>query len=251
MWGESPFDRQERIRGFDQKAVEKAFVWIFGVNGLGRTLAELLVRKGYARIGLCDPDEVELTNLHRTLWSHTAIGKMKVIQALKELSEIAPSRSEILAYVGTLEEVIVVDAFLENVSACLVGIDNDRGRAVAAKALRQKGIPAVFYSLSPDTYTYEVFVQDKDGPCWACLHPERFLEGIQTFKPAQCPKVPSIADTCFMAIGLCSYALDSLVMGRFREWNFRQGHLHGQIPESIKEIGKRPDCPACGCGGKK
>src|SRR3954470_14760166 len=67
-WGENWSDRQERIHGFDQTAVRDAFVWLFGCNGLGRTTAEFLVRKGYGGIGLCDPDTVELSNLHRTLW---------------------------------------------------------------------------------------------------------------------------------------------------------------------------------------
>jgi molybdopterin/thiamine biosynthesis adenylyltransferase len=249
VWGESPFDRQQRVKGFRQDKLREASVWLFGVNGLGRTLAEVLVRKGYGCIGLADDDEVELTNLHRTFWRHEAVGEPKVIQAIVELSKIALTRVEILGYYGRLEDVVASPDLIDGVSACLIGIDNDRGRAVAALELYQKRIPAIFYSLSSDTYTYEVFIQQPGGPCWACLYPERYEQGIKERVPAACPKIPSIADPCLVAVGLTSYALDSLLMDRPRYWNHRKGHLHGEIPETVRLAERFVDCPICGNGG--
>jgi len=244
LWDESWSDRQERIAGFDQQAVADAFVWVFGCNGLGRTLAEFLVRKGYGRVGICDDDIVEVTNLNRTLWRHEAVGKFKAVQALEELAEIAPSRTELIAYVGKLQEV-VASPLINGASACLIGIDNDRGRAEAAKALWSLKIPATFYSISADTFTYEVFIQEAAGPCWACLYPERYKDGLENLVGNPCSKTPSVADPCLAAIGLCSYALDSLLIGRPRYWNFRQGHLHGEIPETIKQVPKSFFCDLC------
>jgi len=220
-------------------------VWIFGCNGLGRTTAEFVIRKGYGRVGLCDPDTVETSNLHRTLWRHDAVGEFKVIQAITELCEVAPGKTELLGYVGTLEETFS-DGLVSGATACIVGIDNDSGRAHAATELLKAEIPGIFFALSKDTYTYEVFVQQPGGPCWACAHPDRYVQGISYFETTACPKVPSIADPCLVAVGLCSYALDSLIMNRPRSWNFRQGHLHGELPERIQRLERRSDCPLCG-----
>src|SRR5437762_1319343 len=72
------------------------------------------------------------------------------------------------------------------------------------------------------------------------------FKGWPISKKTACPKVPSIADPCLVAVGLCTYALDSLVMNRPRNWNFRQGHLHGELPERILHLDRRTDCPLCG-----
>jgi len=178
------------------------------------------------------------------LWRHESIGKFKAVQALVELAEIAPSRTEIVAYVGKLQE-ILASSLIKGASACLIGIDNDRGRAQGAKALRELKIPAIFYSISADTFTYEVFVQELSGPCWACANPERYKEGIEHFAINPCSRTPGVSDPLLVAAGLCSYALDSLVMRRPRYWNFRHGHLHGELPETAKRISRDPACSLC------
>lgn len=172
------------------------------------------------------------------------MGKFKAIQALEELAETAPSRTELVAYIGKLEEVLS-SPLIEGASACLIGIDNDHGRAQAARTLRELKIPAIFYSISADTFTYEVFVQDVTDPCWACLYPARYKEGLENLVFNPCSKTPSVADPCLEAVGLCSYALDSLLMRRPRYWNYRQGHLHGEIRETVLGILPSSGCSLC------
>jgi len=249
LWHERWSDRQERIAGFDQQKIRDAFIWIFGVNGLGRTTAEIVVRKGYGKVGLCDPDIVEVSNLHRTLWHWKAIGEFKSVRAVTELAEVAPDRTEILGYVGTLEEVFI-EGLVSGATACIVGIDNDAGRAHAATEIHRLGIPGIFFALSADASVYEVIIQEAGKACWACIHPDRYIRGMEHFQKTACVKVGAVADVCFVAVGLCTYALDSLVMARPRFWNFRQGHLHGELPEQIKQIQPRPDCPLCGVNAR-
>ena len=245
LWAEERWsDRQERAMGFSQQAVEQARILVCGVNGLGRWMAEILVRKGYGSILLCDPDIVEITNLHRAPWSHSSVGEYKVVAALKELSELAPGPTELIAFIGTLQDVLASE-LAHKLSACLIGVDNDQARAHAAKTLRMLRTPAIFYSVSADTQVFEVFVQENGGPCWACLHPQRYLEGLDKFSLTACPKVAAIADPCIVAVGLCSYALDSLLMPRPRAWNFRQGHLHGELRETVARLQRNDDCPLC------
>jgi len=194
---------------------------------------------------LCDHDIVDITNLNRTFWRHDAVGEFKVTQAMKELAAIAPEQTEIRAFIGRLEEAFE-SGVINNATVCVVGIDNDAGRAFAARELRRRNIPGVFYALSKDTFTYEVFVQEPGKSCWACAHPDRYRAAFEESKQTACPKVPSIADPCLIAVGFCCYAIDSLVMNRPRSWNFRLGYLHGEIPESSLQLPRRPDCPLCG-----
>ena len=245
-WDEKWSDRQERIDGYDQTAVEQTSVWVFGCNGLGRTVAEVLTRKGYGRIGLCDPDVVELTNLNRTLWKPESIGEFKAMAAIRELCAVAPRPTEYIGFPGKLQEVLNRPELMTGISACLVGIDNDHGRALACRSLRRMGIPAVFYSLSPDTYSYEVFVQEPEGPCWACIHPDPYKTGLQGESRQGCPRTPAIADSCFIAVGYCCYALDSLIAARPRFWNLNRGYLHGEVAGRFERRTRSADCPCCG-----
>ena len=65
-------------------------ILIVGVGGLGVAAALAIARAQYvARIGLIDPDPVELTNLHRqVIYSACDIGRPKVEAAARHLREI-------------------------------------------------------------------------------------------------------------------------------------------------------------------
>lgn len=66
-------------------------VLIVGVGGLGTPAAYALARGGIARLGLVDPDPVELSNLARqVLYDMRDIGRSKVDAAARRLREIAP-----------------------------------------------------------------------------------------------------------------------------------------------------------------
>lgn len=63
-------------------------VLIVGVGGLGVPAAMAAVRAGVPRVGLIDPDPVELSNLHRqVIYGVSDIGTPKVIAAERRLSE--------------------------------------------------------------------------------------------------------------------------------------------------------------------
>jgi molybdopterin/thiamine biosynthesis adenylyltransferase len=71
-------------------------VLVVGIGGLGSIAAFDLAQCGIKTIGLMDPDNVELSNLHRQLlYTKDDIGYPKVIRAQKRLKNLFPSNNYI------------------------------------------------------------------------------------------------------------------------------------------------------------
>ncbi len=88
------FSRQimiEEIGKEGQTRINAASVLIIGLGGLGSPVATYLTGAGIGRIGLCDPDIVSESNLHRQIIYDTPfIGKRKTDCASKRLKELSP-----------------------------------------------------------------------------------------------------------------------------------------------------------------
>ena len=74
-----------------QKKIIKAKVLIVGMGGLGCPAAEYLTRAGVGSLGIIDPDDVDLSNIHRqSLFNSEDLKKSKVLAAKKKLKKINP-----------------------------------------------------------------------------------------------------------------------------------------------------------------
>ena len=72
-----------------QKKIIKAKVLIVGMGGLGCPAAEFLTRAGVGSLGIIDPDDVDLSNIHRqSLFNSEDLRKTKVLAAKKKLKKI-------------------------------------------------------------------------------------------------------------------------------------------------------------------
>ncbi len=73
-----------------QRRLSEASVLIVGLGGLGCPVALYLAGAGVGRIGLCDDDTVDLSNLHRQLlYDQSSIGQAKAFAAHKRLAAIS------------------------------------------------------------------------------------------------------------------------------------------------------------------
>ena len=83
-------------------------------------------------------------------------------------------------------------------------------------------------------------IQEPGQACFGCLQPHAINDDSY---PCD---LPGIIDINQVIAGFMVYALDTILMGRHREWNLRDVFLNGSVPETPAVIEKNPDCPLCG-----
>jgi molybdopterin/thiamine biosynthesis adenylyltransferase len=238
-------DRQGKIPGFDQEIFSKSRVLCVGAGGLISQIAPTLVRKGVGGIMLVDDDVVETSNLNRQRFYIKDVGRNKAVALAENLLPECIAETEICGRPFRLQEAIArgLDMWCD-VAIC--GVDNNSARVAASRYFRGKGIPVIFTAVSLDGDHGYVFVQERSGPCIACMFPDMIDDDR-----FPCPGTPAIADI-LQAIGsLAVYAVDTLLMNRQRIWNYRRISLSDGSLDGASLIPARKDCPICGLRGKE
>jgi molybdopterin/thiamine biosynthesis adenylyltransferase len=231
-------DRQKRISGFDQGIFSKSSVVCIGAGGINSQIAPALVRKGIGRITLVDDDVVEPSNLNRQRFYIKDVGENKAIALARNLQPECIVATEIHGCPFPLEEMVDHPDLTCDVAIC--GVDNNPARVLAGWYFRRKQIPVIFTAVSRDADHGYVFVQDKDGPCIACMFPD--MVNDDRFP---CPGTPAIADILQSMGSLAVYAVDTLVMNRPRTWNYRRLSLSDPNLDGGAMILQRDSCELC------
>jgi len=231
-------DRQRKIPGFDQEVLSRSSVLCIGAGGIISQIAPTLVRKGIGRITLLDPDIVEPSNLNRQRFYIKDVGNYKALALAANLQPECIAATEIGGVPFRLEEAIVRGIDLScDVSIC--GVDNNPARVAASQYFRAQGVPVIFTAVSGDGDHGYVFVQEKEGPCIACLFPDMADDDRYP-----CPGTPAIADILQAVGALAVYAVDTLLMKRPRYWNYRRISLPDGALDGTSVI---PAWQCCAC----
>jgi molybdopterin/thiamine biosynthesis adenylyltransferase len=232
-------DRQRKIPGFSQEVFSNSRVLLIGAGGLASPIALTLARKGIGGLGLVDSDIVEVSNLSRQRFFEKDIGNNKAVALAENLALECIAETDIWGIPLRFEEAVVVGADLScDVAVC--GVDNNPARVAASSYFRRLGIPVVLTAVSGDGDHGYVFVQEKHGACIGCLYPDMADDNRYP-----CPGTPAIADILLAVGSLAVYAIDSLLMSRPRDWNYRRISLSGNNFDGATRIPKRPGCPMC------
>lgn len=141
-------------------------VLIVGAGGLGCPASLGLARAGVKQLTLIDPDVVELTNLHRQPWHHTAdVGRPKVISAAEKLRRSFPG-----VEVTTLQERLTAQNAESLFGAHDLVIDATDGvetKFLLSDTAVRTGTPLIYGGV----LRFEGLAMriDRDGPCLRCL----------------------------------------------------------------------------------
>jgi len=145
-------------------------VLVVGAGGLGSPVLQYLAAAGVGRVGICDGDAVDETNLQRqTIFATADIGRNKATAAAERLTSLNPL---------VAVDVIPVDLDERNARELVrcydVTVDcTDRfpARYLISDACVLEGKPDVFGSIFRFDGQVSVF-GTRGGPCYRCLYPE-------------------------------------------------------------------------------
>jgi molybdopterin/thiamine biosynthesis adenylyltransferase len=175
------FDRQIRAFGADGQArMAEATVAVVGCGGIGSIVVEGLVRLGFERIDLIDPDVADMTNLNRVAgmrYQDAVDNVPKVEIAARMTREIRPT-----VRVGRY----CLDALASDALECMrradlivVATDNNASRLVAQRVGVQYLIPVVHCGVNLEAEDgritdisgeFAVAMPGAGGWCLACAH---------------------------------------------------------------------------------
>ena len=216
-----------------------ARVLLVGVGGLGCPAAMALVKAGVTRLGLCDDDEVERTNLHRQiLFGEADVGMPKVDAAARALRAISPGLELRLHRTRLLPDDAV--GLVRDYDVVLEGSDNFATKFLAADACALARVPVVHASAVRWVGT-ALAVGARGRPCYRCL--------FEDVLPAE--DAPNCAEAGVMGpvVGVVAAAQVDRALalldgrdagGEIVTFDGRTGALRR------RRVSPRRDCPLCG-----
>ncbi|MEE9615044.1 MAG: ThiF family adenylyltransferase [Thermodesulfobacteriota bacterium] len=236
---ESVTDRQERVQGFDQSIMERLRVTQVGAGGLGGEIAQGLVRKGAALIKVFDGDTVELSNLSRQFFYEEDLYKNKAISLARNLVKEGVRGSLIMPYPLMIQKAIE-DRIDMGCDVVICAPDNDETRVFISRYFYDKA-PVIFTGLDQNANTGYVFIQEPGKACIGCALPNAVGN-----RREPCPNTPAVIDLVKIISGFVLFSVDSTIMRRKRNWNYRQLFLGGFVPEILKSVDRKEGCSLCG-----
>lgn len=156
-----------------QEKLLKSSVLVIGAGGLGSAAIAYLSAAGIGKIGIVEPDRVELSNLQRQILFETAdIGRSKAKATKDRINETNPD-----CVVSIFEEKFTPEngaELVKNFDIVVDGCDNFATRfAVADACFAEKKtlISAAISGFSAQLSTFKPYLGEAH-PCYRCLVPE-------------------------------------------------------------------------------
>lgn len=211
-----------------------------GAGGINGEISEGFARKGVGKLLIYDFDEVEISNLNRQKFYKEDIGENKAIALCRNLKRESTCGTILGAYPLSLEKHIEEDK-VPYFDIAIIGVDSYKARENASRLLFARKKPGIFLGVSDDTDRGYVLVQLPFQACFECVFPP-----LETSERMPCPNQPAVKDILKMIAGPALFAVDSILMGLKRNWNFWLMSLSGYVPDIKKFHEKRKNCRLCG-----
>ena len=152
-----------------QRKLLASSVLVIGAGGLGSHVLGSLAASGVGRIGIVEPDRVELSNLQRqTLFETADIGQPKADAARDRMEEINPD-CKVDVFQMRLDDSTARE-LVRGFDVVIDGSDNFATRfALAEACFREKKI---LISAAISAFAMQLSTFKPGGPCYRCLVPE-------------------------------------------------------------------------------
>jgi len=239
-----------------QLKLRSASVLVVGAGGLGCPALQYLAAAGVGTIGIVDPDEVDISNLHRqVLHAFSRQGWPKALSAKAALQAINPTL-HIIPHITSLNSTNALSMF-SSYDIILDCTDNPPTRYLisdACVALNKPLVSGGAIRFDGQMCVYNLPLQSGErGPCYRCLWP---IPPTQD-EVGTCEEVGVLgtvtgvigvlqAQTAIQLIaGLGSYAATENVAPTLLTYSA----LTSPMFRSLKLRPRRKDCPACGREG--
>lgn len=152
-----------------QRRLEKASVLVIGAGGLASAALEYLAAAGTGRIGIVDPDTVELSNLQRQiLYTDADTGLPKTVCAARRIASLNPS----------VETMVFESRFDDSTSGAILGAapwdvaldctDSYTSKLAVARAMARARLPYVYGAVG--RFGGQVMTVLPGHACYGCLY---------------------------------------------------------------------------------
>ncbi|MFX0059334.1 MAG: ThiF family adenylyltransferase [Candidatus Hodarchaeota archaeon] len=144
MWSDSYWNHVTRnigpVKYIEQEQLRTTKIAVFGVGGLGGSLAEQLVRSGCQNLVIADFDVFDESNLNRQICTLEDMGKNKIDTVEDHLKSIDPE----VDLIKTLEiNPSNISPLLNDVRAVALSLDDPVTSILIARECRKRNIPMV------------------------------------------------------------------------------------------------------------
>ena len=155
-----------------QLNIKNAKIFVFGCGGISNGLLLNIASSGVNQVGICDDDNIELSNLQRQyIYKESNVGKKKVHIAKKAIKNINKSMT-----IKTYQKQLNEDTFqyysniIKNYDIIVDTTDNFKTRSLINK-LCIKSSKTLFSSSCIGYEIHFYFFQSyiKDNPCYNCI----------------------------------------------------------------------------------
>ena len=170
---EKKTDRQERIPGFDQKAVSNARILVVGAGATGNEVLKCLALTGFRYIFVTDMDVISTSNLSRTvLFTENDVGKRKAPEAAERFSGMSIDGGIADYYDGDLCHGLGEGVF-RHVDIVIGCVDNEQTRLYVSNICQMLRKPYIDTGIGG--FNWNVFTSSgkEDCPCYACTLSEK------------------------------------------------------------------------------
>jgi len=130
----------------------------------------------------------------------------------------------------------------KNYDVIFCGVDNNPTRTNASIFGIEHKIPLIHAAVSRDGNQMYCAVQEPGKACFGCILPHSVNDDTYPCN------LPGIIDVVQLVSGFVVFALDTILSGRYREWNLRSISLDGSLPDSSINVPRKQNCDLCGFG---